>query len=204
MIFEFKNMVQKSDGEWRYQTAETGEVIRVVVRYIKSASASRRGIHVSVEPWTIEPAGDRGFSTESTTLMSDASTFVEHLARIKPSAVAQVAAKIDAHAPAFAQFFRLEGQDKTKQALKAFFEAGTLPVVSTQSVSVERTKLALKRDPLVPVGQTSPLHVDCPCGRAILIITELNGCHGCGLVVDSAGWIKGNDAVRTPDGWMFI
>lgn len=52
-------------------------------------------------------------------------------------------------------------------------------------------KLALKRDPSVPVGQPATLHVDCPCGRElpISLAGQYNECH-CGLVVDDSGWIK--------------
>jgi hypothetical protein len=78
------NFKLKADGDYVYQTGDQGKVVRVRVHYIKSASLSRRGIFVSIEPWEIQ----NGY--ESFALCSDASVFVERLARVKPSSLALI------------------------------------------------------------------------------------------------------------------
>jgi len=50
------------------------------------------------------------------------------------------------------------------------------------------TKLARKRDPNVPIGQPSALHVDCPCGRQVVLTTDRNPCD-CGEAYNLGGWI---------------
>jgi hypothetical protein len=50
-------------------------------------------------------------------------------------------------------------------------------------------KLALKRDPDAPAGQPAEMHVDCPCGQEVIIISNDNACD-CGAVYDGAGWVK--------------
>ena len=58
-------------------------------------------------------------------------------------------------------------------------------------MSVTLRKLALKRDPTVPVGVASPLHLDCPCGTTVQIadVGEVFICRGCGAEYDRAGWL---------------
>jgi len=51
------------------------------------------------------------------------------------------------------------------------------------------TKLAVKRDPDAPVGQPAEMHVDCPCGNQVPIMSKDNYCD-CGAVYDRAGWPK--------------
>ena len=49
-------------------------------------------------------------------------------------------------------------------------------------------KLALKRDPNVPVGQPAPMHLDCPCGTQIAVNADVMACSGCGSEYNSMGW----------------
>lgn len=51
------------------------------------------------------------------------------------------------------------------------------------------TKLAVKRDPVAPVGQPAEMHVDCPCGYQVPITSNDNHCD-CGAVYDRSGWVK--------------
>ncbi len=56
-------------------------------------------------------------------------------------------------------------------------------------MTAKLVKLALKRDPNVPVGVVSTLHVDCPCGQRVPINdTEANKCMNCGAAYDGSGW----------------
>ena len=50
-------------------------------------------------------------------------------------------------------------------------------------------KLALKRDPDAPIGQPADMHIDCPCGKEVMILSDDNHCD-CGAVYDRAGWVK--------------
>ena len=51
-------------------------------------------------------------------------------------------------------------------------------------------KKALKRDPLVPQGEPSPLHLDCGCGATVLVNPVFHvPCPDCGTVYESGGWI---------------
>jgi len=50
-------------------------------------------------------------------------------------------------------------------------------------------KLALKRDPDAPIGQPADMHIDCLCGKEVMILSDDNHCD-CGAVYDRAGWVK--------------
>lgn len=50
-------------------------------------------------------------------------------------------------------------------------------------------KLALKRDPDAPIGQPADMHVDCPCGQEVMVLSDNNQCD-CGAVYDRNGWVK--------------
>lgn len=64
-------------------------------------------------------------------------------------------------------------------------------------------KLALKRDPSVPMGQPAPLHLDCPCGRVLSVPSigyrigsksEIT-CGGCGNVYTAHGWLTRKESM---------
>ena len=57
-------------------------------------------------------------------------------------------------------------------------------------------KLALKRDPDAPSGQPAEMHVDCPCGQEVIIISNDNACDG-GAVYDGAGWTSETSAAAS-------
>jgi len=57
-------------------------------------------------------------------------------------------------------------------------------------------KLALKRDPDTPIGQPADMHVDCPCGQEVMILSDDNHCD-CGAVFDNAGWVKRSSVAVT-------
>jgi len=50
------------------------------------------------------------------------------------------------------------------------------------------TKLALKRDPSVPVGQPAPMFLDCPCGERLTATDSINSCK-CGAAYDARGYV---------------
>lgn len=64
-------------------------------------------------------------------------------------------------------------------------------------MTVTCVKRALKRDPTVPAGIPSLLHVDCGCGQEVPIVAARNTCAGCGVAYDTSGWIL--SAAVTPD-----
>jgi hypothetical protein len=49
-------------------------------------------------------------------------------------------------------------------------------------------KLSLKRDPGIPAGQTSPMHLDCPCGQQVPINDNVNPC-ACGAEYNARGYV---------------
>ena len=51
------------------------------------------------------------------------------------------------------------------------------------------TKKALKRDNSVPAGTAAPMHVDCECGKHVLVTEYYNECDNCGRAYDASGWI---------------
>lgn len=55
-------------------------------------------------------------------------------------------------------------------------------------------KRALRRDPAIPIGEPSPLHVLCACGARLGIEPPHGATCPCGLTYDARGWI-----VRTYD-----
>ena len=59
-------------------------------------------------------------------------------------------------------------------------------------MTVQLRKLALKRDPSVPIGVTSQMHLDCPCGTQVLVEPapqEVLVCRNCGAEYDRSGWL---------------
>lgn len=56
------------------------------------------------------------------------------------------------------------------------------------------TKLALKRDPTVPIGQPAPMHLDCPCGQSLPVPrvpfagVQVIQCQ-CGARYSAEGWV---------------
>lgn len=57
-------------------------------------------------------------------------------------------------------------------------------------VNAKLVKLAIKRDPNVPIGQAAPLHLDCLCGTTLPIDRSLFiDCPTCGAQYDSSGWL---------------
>lgn len=50
------------------------------------------------------------------------------------------------------------------------------------------TKLALKRDPSVPVGQPATMFLDCPCGERLTANNSINPCL-CGAKYDARGYV---------------
>ncbi len=59
------------------------------------------------------------------------------------------------------------------------------------AASIKLVKLALKRDISVPIGQPAPLHLDCPCGVEVPVISDYQTCIGCGNTYDEAGYLHG-------------
>lgn len=64
-------------------------------------------------------------------------------------------------------------------------------------MDLDLLKLALRRDPNVPIGTPSPLHIVCPCVRIVLPIQDDQNvdCPNCGRTYDSLGWVV-KQAVR--------
>jgi len=50
------------------------------------------------------------------------------------------------------------------------------------------TKLALIRDPTVPVGQPAPMHIKCRCGANLKVNSDETRC-GCGAIYDGRGYV---------------
>ena len=52
-------------------------------------------------------------------------------------------------------------------------------------------KIALKREPGYPVGQTAPLTMTCVCGRTIWVPPGIEQllCPGCERVWSASGWL---------------
>lgn len=51
-------------------------------------------------------------------------------------------------------------------------------------------KKAQKRDASIPVGEPSPMHLDCDCGTRVDLIEPIySRCPTCGITYDWRGWI---------------
>ena len=59
-------------------------------------------------------------------------------------------------------------------------------------------RAAIKRDPAIPMGEKSPLHVDCECGQAVSIIEPINECSLCHTDYDLQGWTIGEGLNLAP------
>ena len=64
-------------------------------------------------------------------------------------------------------------------------------------------KVALIRDPNVPMGQPAPLHVVCPCGAKVPHTDAGMTCQTCGQSFDNRGWLQwsGHPDPTDPDNY---
>lgn len=58
------------------------------------------------------------------------------------------------------------------------------------TANLKLVKLAVKRDNSVPMGHPAPVHLDCPCGSKVQIVSNYQTCIQCGNVYTESGWLQ--------------
>lgn len=138
---ELTNLKMKPDGDYRYRSGDSGQIVEINVRYslggtnFLSGNQQRRGVTVSVSPCEV---GEYGFTYQlmGSARKSGLRFFVEQLARKNQKRTDAAAAALDTILPKVAELWRGDtgtAIEVMRAAISAFRAGGKMEVAPTSS-----------------------------------------------------------------------